>query len=48
LSLFMDAEALIIDELVNTDIMNLTPVEALNRMSRWQDKLKKSKDLKKS
>jgi DNA mismatch repair protein MutS len=47
LSLFMDDEALIIDELLNTDIMNLTPVEALNRMSGWQEKLKNSKDVKK-
>jgi hypothetical protein len=42
LSLFMDDEALMIDELRNTDIMNLTPVEALNRLSRWQEILKKN------
>ncbi|MFH1081095.1 MAG: DNA mismatch repair protein MutS [Pseudomonadota bacterium] len=42
LSLFMDDEALIIDELRNTDIMNLTPVEVLNRLSCWQERLKKN------
>jgi DNA mismatch repair protein MutS len=42
LSLFIDDENLIINEIIETDILNLTPVEALNRLSRWQEKLKKS------
>jgi DNA mismatch repair protein MutS len=42
LSLFIDDENLIINEIRETDIPNLTPVEALNRLSRWQGKLKKS------
>jgi len=40
LNLFMDDEVLIIDELKNTDIMSLTPLEAMSCLSRWQKILK--------
>jgi len=40
LSLFMTEEDIIINEINNIDIVNLTPVEALNYLSRWQDSLK--------
>jgi DNA mismatch repair protein MutS len=43
LSLFMDDEDAILTELRDLDIMNLTPVEALNQMSGWQERLKKGK-----
>ena len=42
LNLFMDDADLIMNEIRETDIPNLTPVEALNCLSRWQEKLKKS------
>ena len=43
LSLFMDDEDAILNELKDLDVVNLTPVEALNQMSGWQERLKKGK-----
>jgi len=41
LSLFIAEEDIIINEISRMDIMNLTPVEALNYLSYWQEILKK-------
>jgi len=39
LSLFMNEEDLIINELKTLDIQNMTPMEALQKLSAWKDKL---------
>ncbi len=43
LSLFMEDEDIIINELQDIDLMNLTPLDAINRISIWKDKLNKGK-----
>jgi DNA mismatch repair protein MutS len=43
LSLFMDDEELIIGELKGLNVMNVTPLEALNLLSKWKDKLGKGR-----
>jgi DNA mismatch repair protein MutS len=40
LGLFMDDEDIILNEIIEMDIMNLTPAEVLNRLSGWQKRLK--------
>ncbi len=40
LSLFMDDEDIIINELRELDVLNITPLEALNRISEWKERLK--------
>jgi DNA mismatch repair protein MutS len=39
LSLFMNEEDLIVNELKTIDILNMTPMEALQKLSAWKDKL---------
>jgi hypothetical protein len=39
LSLFMDGEDMIASELKLLDIGNMTPLEALQKLSFWKDKL---------
>jgi DNA mismatch repair protein MutS len=39
LSLFMEDDEIIINELQDLDLMNLTPLEAINRISIWKDRL---------
>lgn len=39
LSLFMDGEDIITSELKSLDIPNMTPLEALQKLSSWKDKL---------
>jgi len=39
LSLFMDGEDMIASELKSLDIPNMTPLEALQKLSSWKDKL---------
>ncbi|MDO8786362.1 MAG: DNA mismatch repair protein MutS [Syntrophales bacterium] len=43
LSLFLDDEELIINELKYLNIMDMTPLSALNLLSKWRDKLGKGK-----
>ena len=40
LSLFMDEEDIVLSELQGLDIINITPLEALRRISEWQERLK--------
>jgi DNA mismatch repair protein MutS len=39
LSLFMEGEEIIANELKSLDIPNMTPLEALQKLSSWKDKL---------
>ncbi|MCG6536199.1 MAG: DNA mismatch repair protein MutS, partial [Syntrophales bacterium LBB04] len=39
LSLFMDDEDIVLQELRDIDILNLTPIDALNRIGHWKNKL---------
>jgi len=41
LGLFMGEEERVLEELRDADIPNLTPVEALNRLSEWKKRLEK-------
>ncbi len=40
LSLFIDEDDIIINELKTLDILNMTPLEALQKLSTWKDKLR--------
>jgi len=40
LSLFMDDEDMIMRELTELDTLNMTPLEALQKISAWKDKLR--------
>jgi len=42
LSLFMDDEDIVLQELRDIDILNLTPIDALNRIGHWKNKLNHS------
>jgi hypothetical protein len=42
LGLFLDEGEAVIQEIQGLDIPNLTPVEALNRLSEWQARLRKN------
>ena len=35
----MDGEDMIANELKSMDVMNMTPLEALQKLSSWKDKL---------
>ena len=39
LSLFMEGEEIIANELKSLDVLNMTPLEALQKLSSWKDKL---------
>jgi DNA mismatch repair protein MutS len=39
LSLFMDEEDIIVSEMKTLDILNMTPIEALQKLIAWKDKL---------
>ncbi|HYA13743.1 MAG TPA: hypothetical protein VEF33_05335, partial [Syntrophales bacterium] len=39
LSLFMNEEDVIVNELKAMDVLNITPLEALQKLSDWKDKL---------
>ncbi len=41
LSLFADEESLVLSEIAATDIHTLTPIEAMNRIAEWKERLKK-------
>jgi DNA mismatch repair protein MutS len=41
LSLFADDESLVLGEIAETDINTLTPIEAMNRIAEWKERLKK-------
>jgi len=41
LSLFADDESLVLGEIAGTDINALTPIEALNLIAEWKERLKK-------
>jgi len=43
LSLFADEESLVLDEIASTDVDALTPLEAMNRIAQWKDRLKRDK-----
>lgn len=43
LNLFMDEDDLIINEIKDIDVMELTPGEVYSRLSDWQERLKKSR-----
>ena len=40
LSLFIDEDEIIINELKALDVLNITPLEALQKLSTWKDKLR--------
>ena len=40
LSLFIDEDEIIINELKALDVLNITPLEALQKLSAWKDKLR--------
>ncbi|MBN1663208.1 MAG: DNA mismatch repair protein MutS [Deltaproteobacteria bacterium] len=40
LSLFMDDDQTVISEIKNVNILNMTPMDAMNMISKWKDKLK--------
>ena len=42
LSLFADEESLVLDEIASTDVDALTPLEAMNRIAQWRERLKKA------
>jgi len=42
LSLFADEESLVLDEIASTDVDALTPLEAMNRIAQWKERLKKA------
>jgi DNA mismatch repair protein MutS len=42
LSLFMDDEDIVLQELRDIDMLNLTPLDALNRIGHWKNKLNHS------
>ena len=41
LSLFADDESLVLEEIDATDVNTLTPIEAMNLISQWKERLKK-------
>jgi len=41
LSLFADDESLVLGEIAGTDINALTPIEAMNLIAEWKERLKK-------
>ena len=41
LSLFADDESLVLGEIAETDINTLTPIEAMNRIAEWKERLNK-------
>ncbi|HEX7504580.1 MAG TPA: DNA mismatch repair protein MutS [Syntrophales bacterium] len=43
LSLFADDESLVLGEIAETDINTLTPIEAMNRIAEWQERIKNKK-----
>jgi DNA mismatch repair protein MutS len=43
LSLFADEEKLVVHELADTDLMNLTPMQILSRVMEWQERLRNKK-----
>ena len=42
LSLFADDESLVLGEIASTDINALTPIEAMNLIAEWKERLKKA------
>jgi DNA mismatch repair protein MutS len=43
LSLFADDESLVLGEIAETDINTLTPIEAMNRIAEWKERIKNKK-----
>lgn len=43
LSLFADEEKLVVRELADADLMNLTPMQILNKVMEWQERLQNKK-----
>jgi len=41
LSLFADEESLVLDEIASTDVDALTPLEAMNRIAQWKERIKR-------
>ena len=41
LSLFADEESLVLGEIASTDVNTLTPIEAMNLIAQWRERLKK-------
>ncbi|NPV05543.1 MAG: DNA mismatch repair protein MutS [Syntrophaceae bacterium] len=41
LSLFADEESLVLEEIASTDVDALTPLEAMNRIAQWRERLTK-------
>jgi len=41
LSLFADEESLVLEEIASTDVNTLTPIEAMNLISQWKERIKK-------
>ena len=41
LSLFADDESLVLEEIASTDVNTLTPIEAMNRIAEWRERVTK-------
>jgi len=41
LSLFADDESLVLEEIASTEVDTLTPIEAMNRIAEWRERLTK-------
>ena len=42
LNLFADEESLVLEEIASTDVNTLTPIEAMNLIAEWKERLKKA------